>query len=531
MQDYQNSPIYTTAKTYLEKKMSIIPVGKDKRPLVAWAEYQNRIATIQELDKWFTDFEYINIAIVTGKISGYTVVDVENGGKYDDLPPTLTSKTGGGGVHLFYKYCEGIKNLVRVREFMDIRNDGGYVIVPPSTTDKGTYEWKSFISIADFPKDKFEIKEKSKPFVRTQDLPEYLGSSEGGRNDSITKYAGSLLPLIHPLDWENLAWPMLKSANQKNKPPLLEGELRTIFLSISTREKLNPSFRKQLDVHPIVEIPTTDDEIMLMSEVAARQVVRELETFPTGFEAFDKNMLGGFKEGDLVVITAPTGHGKTTFAQSLTCNIAKTNVPVLFFSFEVMIGNIWKRFEEMGMSKKSVVYSPLKISNGTIEWIEKRILEGIKKYNVRMVVIDHLGFLLPKKQGYDNQMSSNYSAFLGGICRDLKTLAIKNNLVILLLAHVKKTDKPTINDIRDSSGIAQESDYVFILERQLMTQKKGGDMIDMQYSDDTVITLAKNRLTGITPKIKCHIVQAKFVELYSTSAMAETRANKDGKLL
>ena len=148
-----------------------------------------------------------------------------------------------------------------------------------------------------------------------------------------------------------------------------------------------------------------------------------------------------------------------------------------------------------------------------------------------MVVIDHLGFLLPKKQGYDNQMSSNYSAFLGGICRDLKTLAIKNNLVILLLAHVKKTDKPTINDIRDSSGIAQESDYVFILERQLMTQKKGGDMIDMQYSDDTVITLAKNRLTGITPKIKCHIVQAKFVELYSTSAMAETRANKDGKLL
>lgn len=36
--------------------MSIIPVGKDKIPLINWKEYQKRKPTEEEIDKWFEDF-------------------------------------------------------------------------------------------------------------------------------------------------------------------------------------------------------------------------------------------------------------------------------------------------------------------------------------------------------------------------------------------------------------------------------------------------------------------------------------------
>jgi len=161
----------------------------------------------------------------------------------------------------------------------------------------------------------------------------------------------------------------------------------------------------------------------------------------------------------------------------------------------------------MGVEEKSVVYSPLKMTSGGLDWVEKKILEAIEKYGIKCVVLDHLGFLLPPKQKYDDRINSNYSAFLSGICRDLKLLALKNELIIILLAHVRKTDKPTMNDIKDTSGVAQESDYVFIIER-VIDKSAGGAKLNMYtnqmeekqnvFTDETIITLAKNRSTGQT---------------------------------
>ena len=37
----------------LKKGISVIPVGKDKIPLVPWKEFQTRYATEEEVRKWF----------------------------------------------------------------------------------------------------------------------------------------------------------------------------------------------------------------------------------------------------------------------------------------------------------------------------------------------------------------------------------------------------------------------------------------------------------------------------------------------
>jgi len=500
--------ILNEALAYLRKGFSIIPVSKDKKPFISWQKYTTERATEQEVKEWFMKYQDCQIAIVTGKISNCIVVDIEKGGDLFRFLPTLMSSTGGGGFHLYYKYTPGIKNAVRVFELTDIRSDGGYVIAPPSESSKGKYKWEHPCAMKEFPREMFKTVEKVE---KPTSLPLYRGISEGGRNDAMARYSGLIIRYLHHSEWETKGWTIVKNANKQNTPPLPEDELKNTYDSICKREKANPSPGAVGVSTPIIEEETNvdDDEILPMSEVAARQSIKDVQTFSTGFTLFDEVMGGGFKEGDLVVITAPTGMGKTTFAQTLTRNAVVSQVPVLFFSFEVLVRNLWEKFAEMGLTDTARVYSPSRITCGTIDWIEKRVLDGIDNYGTKIIVLDHLGFLTPKKQAYDVAMSSNYSAFLGSVCRDLKTLAIKNDIVILLLVHLKKTDKPTINDIRDSSGIAQESDYVFMLERL-----KAGKDEALEYTNDTTISIVKNRLTGLTPRVICKLENFKFTEKF-----------------
>jgi len=501
--------MYLEALKYLKLGWSIIPIGENKRPLIAWKKYQTELPTEQDIELWFKEPEKMgkapNIGLITGKISNVTVVDVENGGNANDLPETLISKTGGGGFHYFFKYQKDIGNLVRVRELTDIRNDGGYVILPPSKSTKGGYEWRKIIPLVEFPIELFNVKKFNKPERIDIPIPEYPGVNDGQRNDAMLRYIGKIIPLIHPLDWETIGWEKIKEANEKNNPPLTEKEIRGMFDGICKNEKNNPSLRKGV---PIIQEEEDDDEdILPIWQIAEMTDMKDLETFPCGIDDFDNAIMGGFKEGDLIVITAKTGEGKTTFAQSITYNMANNGVPCLFFSYEVLITNVWKAFQKMGATNEHLIFSPFKTSSGTIDWLERKILQAIKKYGTKMIVIDHLGFLFPRKTGFDSQMSANYSAFLGNVCRDLKTLAINNKLIIILLAHLRKTDKPTINDLKDSVGIGQESDTVFILERQLANQKTGSTEL---YSNDTMITLVKNRMGGSTPKVLCHLENGRF---------------------
>jgi hypothetical protein len=57
---------------------SIIPIGVNKKPLIKWQEYQERRASPKEIAAWWGEYEDANIGIVTGKISGITVIDIDN---------------------------------------------------------------------------------------------------------------------------------------------------------------------------------------------------------------------------------------------------------------------------------------------------------------------------------------------------------------------------------------------------------------------------------------------------------------------
>lgn len=492
------------AKFYLDADISVIPVGMDKIPLIPWKVYQERRATIEEVDAWLRAYPQMQIGLVTGAISKLIVVDVENGGDPSWLPETATVKTGGGGWHFYYSYVPGVNNKARIKPLVDIRGDGGYVVAPPSKTTKGAYSWLKQINPIQFPKDLFEIKKTTDiPQISTnnQTSPvlddEYLGYPEGQRNDEMARYIGKVLKWVHPSDWDTVAWLSIIMANDKNRPPLTEAELRKTFESIKAAEKRSQTVdRSQRTVaSPISELwKDEDDEVLPFDDSAKRQTINLTEKIPTKMMIFDDATMGGMDNGDLIIVSGQTAHGKTSFCQHMTMNLVDEGFPCLWFSYEVLTYFLWEKFKSMGAKAEDFLgYVPLKHVTGQVEWIENKIIEAKKKFLVKVVFIDHLGFLLPRVTSDKwSQVERNFSAYLGNICRELKKLAIKEEIVIVLPVHMRKTDNPTINDIRDSSGIAQEADLVFTLNREKNSDEEG----EQEYTDYTRVVLAKNRKTG-----------------------------------
>src|SRR5262249_792841 len=72
------------------------------------------------------------------------------------LPNTLYQRTWSGGLQYFFAYAPGVRNSTsRVGPRLDIRGDGGYVIVPPSIVEEddrdGAYAWQNDTEVAPMP--------------------------------------------------------------------------------------------------------------------------------------------------------------------------------------------------------------------------------------------------------------------------------------------------------------------------------------------------------------------------------------------
>ena len=255
---------------------SVIPVGADKRPVIkSWAEYQSRIATEDEIRKWWKQMPDAQIGIVTGAISNLVVIDVEKGGNFEGYPATATVKTGGDGRHFYCKHPGySIGNKTRILELTDIRGDGGYAVAPPSVSDKGEYAWLTPLldtELADIPewlKNETETDVQNTP---KQDWEQIFNSDvlEGMRNDTATKVAGKLLQAMPEEVWP-LGWELFRGWNTRLTKPLVEKELKSVWRSISSAEKQSRKSkakevpqrapRPRIAKCPVPEKPVTFDE-------------------------------------------------------------------------------------------------------------------------------------------------------------------------------------------------------------------------------------------------------------------------------
>jgi putative DNA primase/helicase len=64
---------------------------------------------------------------------------------YEPLPTRRKARTGGGGIQYYFRYSQGygrIGNLTDLLPGIDVRGEGGYIILPPSVSHKGPYTWE-----------------------------------------------------------------------------------------------------------------------------------------------------------------------------------------------------------------------------------------------------------------------------------------------------------------------------------------------------------------------------------------------------
>jgi len=144
-----------SALLYRSIGFSVIPIKPlGKKPITAWEEFQSRIASEDEIRAWWTKTPSANIGIVTGKISGIFVVDLDKyAPDYSEeifnqyFPDNLicpTASTARGGQHLYFSYPENSNISIGARNVdgIDFRGEGGFVVAPPSIGEnKKPYEW------------------------------------------------------------------------------------------------------------------------------------------------------------------------------------------------------------------------------------------------------------------------------------------------------------------------------------------------------------------------------------------------------
>ena len=248
-----------------------------------------------------------------------------------------------------------------------------------------------------------------------------------------------------------------------------------------------------------------EDRVVPVKEVIAKQKSKESGRLKvgSGFGSLDK-LIDGFRSGELITITGQTGTGKTVVLQTFVDELDKKGVNTLFFSFEVGYSDLEERWGD----NMPEFYAPMETSSANLKWLEEKILEGIAKYNTRAIFVDHLHYLL----GMDDVGRGNSSLMIGAIMRELKQMAIRNNVIMFVVAHVKKIDTnqtPRLSDIRDSSFVGQESDIVMIIDREFDDEAN-------VYTTEATLYVVKNRRRGTQGSVGLVFRKGRYYEIQSS---------------
>lgn len=146
------TPIDTYIISYFNRNWSIFPVYADQRPefakhpAVRWADYQTRVATLSEINRWYHVQNLSGIAIVTGNLSRLIVLDFDSMDVYDTFcsqyPKLANSYTVNTrrGKHIYYTLIPSLKVPPTAHgNGVDLQSEGAYVVAPPTTINGFTY--------------------------------------------------------------------------------------------------------------------------------------------------------------------------------------------------------------------------------------------------------------------------------------------------------------------------------------------------------------------------------------------------------
>lgn len=230
----------------------LFPVeSRGKRPLLK--EWQKRATCdANTLCDWAQEFPDCNWGLACGPGSGVWVLDVDGDDgetairklcrEHGEVWMLTLTAISARGPHLYFGYPGHsiIRNsAAKLARNLDIRGDGGYVVVPPSVHRSGhVYRWaEPDRAIAPAPAWLLDLissqaQRPAKPACEIGVLP------KGSRNDGLTRLAGSLRR--RGATEAELQTALLEANARRCRPPLTEHEVCTIAASVARYEVGGP---------------------------------------------------------------------------------------------------------------------------------------------------------------------------------------------------------------------------------------------------------------------------------------------------
>jgi replicative DNA helicase len=246
----------------------------------------------------------------------------------------------------------------------------------------------------------------------------------------------------------------------------------------------------------------------LLHETIAHLDDLAAEARSTGFRALDRELAGGVRRGELVILAAPTGHAKSTLALGIVANVAKAGGAAVLFSLEMTERELARRLlfgeaqvehlamlgDELQSSERerllhtahdfaakhlAIEYRP-KLTPSILRAVAQRFRREWGKLD--LIVADYVQLMAPdtRQQNREREVAS--------ITRELKCIAGELDSAVLAVAQLnreigKREDgRPRLSDLRDSGAIEQDADLVLFI-----TGAEGSEGGPVQ------IVIAKNR--------------------------------------
>jgi replicative DNA helicase len=238
----------------------------------------------------------------------------------------------------------------------------------------------------------------------------------------------------------------------------------------------------------------TADEAMPTLDTLITGIVANVERgtaakpLPSPWPTLNNVLKGGIAPGELAVLAARPGMGKTALAGCWALEIARAFGPVLFISCEVKDSTIGSRLlaregkidnrafrEGLGMSQlqisnirdaaEALRNIPLHIvdtSRQAITPMQVRRLARKIHGGPRMVVVDYLQLMYPDTK-HDSRERE-----IADMSRSMKRLAVELNCPVLLLSQLNRkveegNREPQLSDLRESGAVEQDADIVIML--------------------------------------------------------------------
>lgn len=235
-------------------------------------------------------------------------------------------------------------------------------------------------------------------------------------------------------------------------------------------------------------IEGTFDEIYRLAQQAGR-----ITGVPSGFIDID-DLFHGFRGGELIILAARPGVGKTSFALNLATRAAKAGTTVVFLSLEMSSEQLMQR---VLCSEASVSLSDLRAGRIrdedwmaltaaaeqlvelnfyiddtpalSISELRAKARRELRNVEQGLIVVDYLQLMQPPRSRKDG----NRAVEVAEISRGLKVLAKEMNMPVIALSQLSRSiesrtnKRPMLSDLRESGAIEQDADIVAFIDRSM----------------------------------------------------------------